>query len=579
MSGWSRVVRGRSSTWARCLALALVVAFVGCREGGSSASSGTPSAAVTPHGDRLTQATISDPKTFNPILVTDAASGDVLRDVFEGLVRFNPFKSEIEPLLAERWEFSDDGKQCTFHLRRDVRWHDGVPFSAADVAFTFDAVYDPKVPNSSKYVLMVDDQPIRAEVVDDYTVRFVLPRPFAPLLFSIGVEIVPKHILAPALADGTFTQKWGIDTPPESIIGTGPYRMTQYVPGQMVRFRRNPDYWAQDDAGKRLPYVADRVLLIVSNQDTMYLKFRDGQTDILWPRPEEVVDLRKRAGVVVKEVGLDTGTLFVSFNRNPKHYVRDGKRAPALDWFTDAHFLGAIAHAVDKKSLIQNALYGFGRASVAEISPENKLFHNSELKDYDYDLAESRRLLADGGYAVRDGVLYDPQGNRVEFALHTNAGNQIREKICSILKEDWEKLGMKVNYKPLDFPALIEKLDTTYDWDAVLIGFTSSVEPNNGANFLRSDGNLHIWNPRQEKPATEWEATIDRLLDEGTRRLEIDKRRPLYWRIQEILHRELPIVLTVYQTRFVAYRSSVEGYQPTVWSPGVYRPELIRIAE
>lgn len=578
MLGWSRAARlgGRLA-----LPVAALLAGVGC-QGGSAPASATPTVATAAaHGDRFTQATISDPKTFNPVMVTDAASGDILGEVFESLVRFNPKTLTMEPLLAERWEFGDDGKSCTFHLRHDVKWHDGKPFTAADVVFTFDVIYHPKVPNSSKYVLMVDDQPIRAEAVDDYTVRLSMPRPFAPLLFSLGIEIVPKHILGAALEDGSFAQQWGIDTPPEKIIGTGPYRMAQYVQGQSVRFRRFDDYWMKDGEGRQLPYIGERVVLIVPSQDTMYLKFRDGQTDVLWPRPEEVADLRKRPGFEVTDVGLDTGTLFVSFNRNPRHYVAaDGTHAPQLDWFTDKNFLRAIAHSIDKAALIQNTLYGYGRPAVAEISPENKLFHDPNLTDYEYDLSKSRKYLVDGGYVLRDdGGLYDAKGNRVELSLHTNSGNQVREKICAILKEDWEKLGIKVNYKPLEFPTLVEKIDTTFDWDAVLIGFTASVEPNNGANFLRSNGNLHMWNPRQEKPATEWEGEIDRLLDEGSRELEIEKRRPLYWRIQEILHEELPIVLTVYQTRFAAQRSVVKGFEPTVWPPGVYRPELMRIAE
>src|SRR5262249_35200073 len=156
-----------------------------CREQSVAAA---PTPLATPDSDRLTQATISDPETFNPVLVPDAASNDVLRPVFEGLVPWYPFTRPSEPLPAESSESADEGREWTCHLRGDVRWHDGVPFRAADVAFTFDEIYDPRVPNSSKYVLMVDDQPIRTEVVDDYTVRFVLPRPFAPLLFSIGVE-------------------------------------------------------------------------------------------------------------------------------------------------------------------------------------------------------------------------------------------------------------------------------------------------------------------------------------------------------------------------------------------------------
>lgn len=564
------------------LAAALAAcSLVACESGGDRAYSAqaTPTAAVTPRGDRLTLSTISDPKTLNPILVTDTASGDVLRDVFDGLVRQNPFTGAIEPMLAESWEISPDGLQATFHLRRDVRWHDGTPFTAADVAFTFEAIYHPRVPNSGKFVLLVDGQPIRTEVVDDHTIKLLLPRPFAPLLYSLGGAIVPRHLLAGALATDKFTQTWGIDTPPEKIVGTGPYKLAQYVHGQQVRFRRNDDYWMKDENGRRLPYIAERVTLIVPSQDTMYLKFRDGQSDVLWPRPEEVVALRKTDGVRVDEVGLETGTLFVSFNRNPKHYVVDGRRDPRLDWFTDKAFLRAIAHAIDKQSLIQNTLYGFGKPAVAEISPENKLFHNPNLTEYPYDLERARQLLAEGGYVLKDGALSDAKGNRVEFALHTNSGNQTREKMCSILKEDWEKLGIKVNYRPLEFTTLIEKIDTSFDWDAVLIGFTAGLEPNNGANFLRSDGNLHMWNPRQEKPATPWEAEIDRLLDQGSRELDVEKRRQFYWRIQEILHEELPFVMTVYQTRFVALRSYVQGFQSTVWSPGVYRPELIRIVD
>jgi len=229
--------------------------------------------------------------------------------------------------------------------------------------------------------------------------------------------------------------------------------------------------------------------------------------------------------------------------------------------------------------MIQNCLNGYGKPAVAEISPENKLFHNPDLTDYPYNLDEARRLLKDAGYVDRDGdgIIEDPAGNPIEFALTTNAENQVRQKMCSILKEDWTKLGMKVNYRPLDFQALVEKLNSTFDWDAVLIGFTGTIEPNNSANFLRSNGNLHFWNPSQPTPATPWEAEIDSLLDQGSRELDVQKRRTFYWRIQQILHDQLPIILTVRQTQFVAYKQLLRNYEPTVW--GLYRPELIRIAE
>jgi peptide/nickel transport system substrate-binding protein len=563
----------------RQLIVCVLLALPGCYSAPEQPAS-TPTAQH--YEQRLSSATISDPKTFNPLLAVDQTSAMAVHDLFEGLVRLNPLTLEMEPLLAERWEYSGDGTACTFHLRHDVRWHDDQPFTAADVAFTFDAIYDERVPNSAKYVLLIDGKRIQVDVVDDYTVRLIVPRPFAPLINSLGQPILPKHLLGQSLKEGTFAQQWGIDTPPEKIVGTGPYRMVRYVQAQFIEYQRNPGYWMKDAEGRRLPYLEAQTRLIVPTQDTMYLKFMSGQTDVHTPRPEEIAELRAKAEalkITVAELGIDPGTTFVSFNRNPRRYVKNGKTDPRLNWFTDPNFLQAIAHAIDKQSMIVNCLNGYGKPAVAEISPENKIYHNPNLTDYAYDLDDAKRLLAAGGYVDRDGdgVIEDSAGNAVEFSLNTNAGNQVREKICSILKEDWTKLGMKVNYRPLDFTTLVEKVDNTFEWDAILIGFTGTVEPNNSANLLRSNGNLHLWNPSQPKPATAWEAEIDSLLEQGSRELEVDKRRTYYWRIQEILRAQLAMIETVRQTQFSAYKGVLRNFRPTVWD--LYRPELISVGE
>lgn len=555
--------------------LAALALAAGCQREGER-SAGEP----VSERRHLVRDILADPKTFNPVLTTDSASADAIEYLFEALVRRNPMSEEMEPLLAERWERNEDGTEWTFHLRRDVRWHDQKPLTAADVRFSFQAIYDERVPNSSKHVLTIDGQPVAVEVVDAHTVRFTLPRPFAPFLSALGgVAIIPEHVLGASLKAGTFTQQWGIDAKPEQIVGTGPYRMARYVPAQFVQLRRNPDYWMRDEAGQPLPYLEEQTILILQNQDTELLKFLSGNLDLLVPRPEDVPDLQQQAdrlGIAVSEIGLDTGALFVVFNRNPNHYHRDGRRDPRLTWFTDKMFLRALAHAVDARSMLQNCFNGFGEPAVAYISPENRLFHNPNLKPYEYDLDTARRLLAEGGYIDRDGdgVIEDREGHPVEFTLHTNAGNQVREKMCSILKEDWTKLGIRVHYRPLDWTLLTDKLDVTFDWDAVLIGFTGGLEPNDAVNLLRSSGNLHLWHPHQPSPATPWEAEIDRLLEEGTRQLDPEQRRYSYWRIQEILHEELPMIMTVHQKRFRAFNRRLENYRPTPW--GIYRPELIR---
>ncbi len=560
--------------------LVAVVLAAGCQSDVPSSAPTKLRQPVARHAakQRLFTATISDPKTFNPIIAADSASADAIGEVFDTLVRLDPRTLEVEPSLAERWECNTDGTECIFLLRHDARWHNGEPLTATDVVFTFDAIYDDRVPNSFVYNLMIDGQRVQVEALDDHAVRFRLPRPFAPLLNSIGVPIVPQRLLGESLEAGEFAQQWGVDTPPEDLIGSGPFRMHEYVPAEYIKLRRNPHYWRRDEAGRRLPYLEERTIRIVPNKDSAYRQFVAGETQIYNARPQEILGLQARQeelDITVREIGLDTGALFLTFNRNPAHYTKNGKRDPRLSWFTDKRFLRAIAQGIDRESIIDNTLQGFGRPAAAYISPANALFHNPHLDSYPYDLTVARQILTEAGYEDRNGdeVIEDPQGNPIEFDLHTNAGNDVRHRMCLILVEDLAKLGMKVNYRPLDFAVIVDKLDTTYEWDAMLMGFTGSVDPHHAAELLRSSGKLHVWHANQPQPATEWEAEIDRLLDAGSRELDLEKRRRIYWRIQEILHAELPMIPMVHYKAFTAYSNALRDFHPTAW--GVYRPEHI----
>jgi peptide/nickel transport system substrate-binding protein len=528
----------------------------------------------------LYTAVASDPRTFNPILITDATSGALTGDLFESLIRLNPVTTLPEAGLAEKWDIAPDSKAITFHLRRGVKWFDGEPVTAHDVLFTLDVIYDPKVPNSIRPAITIDRQRIVAEAPDDYTVVMHLPKPFAPLLYSIGIPVMPAHILEPVWKAGNFNHTWGIDTPPDKLVGDGPYRMTHYAQSQLVRYDRNNDYWMKDEHGAQLPRLHGQTVTIVQDQNAAYLRYLSGQIDVYGPRTEEVAPLLDKVknhelDIAVQQIGIDTGSLFFTFNRNPRHFVKNGVTNPKLEWFTDLRFLQAIAHTLDKKAMIELVFHGLAVPAVADISPENKIFHNPNLKDYDYDPKLAAAMLEAAGYhLVKPGLRTDPKGNRLEFDLTTNTGSPERNEMSTIFKQDVESLGIKVNYRPLEFTTLVDKLDSSFDWDCVLIGFTGGVEPNDGANFYRSSGNLHLWNPNQPKPATAWEAEIDTLLDNGASEMDPNKRAPYYWRIQQILHDNLPILETVRQQRYASWKNSVENYQPKVW--GLYKPEWMQ---
>lgn len=532
-------------------------------------------------GPVLVTATLGDPKTFNPVTANETSSGEIFGPIFEGLIDINPRTLEFEPRLAELWEFDGSGTVWTFTLRRGVRWNDGAPFTAEDVKFTFDVIYG--VPNSMRDILTVDGQEIDVRVVDAYTIEFRLPFPFAPLLSSLPA-ILPKHVLGKSFANGTFASMWGVNTPPSRIVGTGAYKLVRYVPAQYARYVRNPYYWMKDDEGRQLPYLTERLTLIVKDKNIEYMKFLNGEIDIYGLRESDKyflearqasfadgsvvneIDKRTRAGktldISIQNLGLSTGMEFVVFNRNPRTMAKN----PKFAWFTDREFLRALAHSIDDEGIIRNLMYGLGEPATSIISPEVRTYYK-ELPDYGYDLAKARGILEAAGYVDRngDGIREDRQGNPLAFTLFTNANNSYRVQLATILQNDWKKLGIKVNFKPIDFNTLVRKLVETFDWDVILIGLTGGLEPHNGANVWKSSGMLHMWNPKQESPGTEWEAEIDRLMDEGARELDVSRRREIYGRVQEILYTELPFIMLPRQYAFTAYKNDVKNYRPYIF--------------
>lgn len=335
------------------------------------------------YGGELVLSTISDPKSFNDIIAKETSTTLVTNHIFEGLTMTNAFTTKVEPHLAERWEVSEDGLTWTFHLRQDVLWSDGQPFTADDVVFTFnDLIYNPDIPSSARDIFTLDGREFKVEKVDDHTVRFELPVKFAPFLRGMGQAILPKHKLQAAVEQGRFNFTWGIDTDPKEVVGTGPFLLTRYDPGQRLVFERNPKYWKHSAEGDSLPYLDRIIYLIVPNQDVALLKFIEGTTDSYGLRGMDypmVKPLEGQRDFTVYNLGPDMGSSFIVFNQNTGMNPLTGKpfvEPKKLAWFTNTDFRRAVAHAIDKDKMIEIVGNKLGFPQDSSIGPGAGFFHN-----------------------------------------------------------------------------------------------------------------------------------------------------------------------------------------------------------
>jgi peptide/nickel transport system substrate-binding protein len=554
----------------------LIAAAMGC--------SSPAHASAGRYGGSLVLSVPSDPKTFNDIVSTDAYSSAITAMLFEGLTTADPFTLKVIPHLATSWDVSPDGLQWTFHLRQDVRWFDGVRFTADDVVFTFnDLIYNPDIPSSSRDVLTIGGKPIKVEKIDTYTVRFTLPVKFAPFLRSLAQSILPKHCLVQAVAKKRFSFTWGIDTPPAQIIGTGPFMLSEYHPGERLVFKRNPHYWKKFQ-GDQLPYLDKVIFLIVPEAQAQLLKFMDGELDSVAVAGSDyplLKPLEKKKNFYIYEAGADYASNFVVFNQNPglnpqthKPFVDPVK----LSWFTNLGFRRAVAHAIDRPKIIEILNNGFGLPQNSAMSPSSGFFYNPDVKVYDYNLDEARTILKQAGFRYDGQRLEDAEGHPVEFNLYTaDVGTAGRMQMAAIIRSDLERLGMKVNLVAVEFNTLVNKLMASFDWDMVMIGLTGGVEPHFGQNVWASSGGLHLWDPGQKAPATPWEKRIDEIYDRGAQELDDNKRKVLYDQWQAIVADELPVIYTVLDMDMYAVRNKFGNLKPTVNGGAFHNIEEIYI--
>lgn len=494
-----------------------------------------PLAVVWPqdYGDALVGSSVSDARTLVPILASDSVSSEVCGYLFNGLVKFDK-DLNLTGDLASGWEISHDGLTITFFLRRGVRWHDGAPFTAADVAFTYRSLIDPAVrtPYGGDFERVRD-----LEVVDEYTVKVTYKEPFAPALSSWGMAIMPEHILAGKdLSSPLFAR---------NPVGTGPYKLKKWRSQEKIELSSNRDYF------EKRPFIDRIITRIIPDEATTFLELLTegldsaGLTPLQYLRQTDTPFFKR-----VYEKYRLPGFIYVYLGYNLKNPL-----------FSDVRVRRALNLAVDKNEIIAMVNLGQGTVATGPFVPQSWAY-DPAVKPAGFDRNGALALLREAGWSDSDsdGVL-DKDGRNFEFTILTNQGNEERLKSAQIIQRRLKDIGIKVSIKVAEWSVFLTQHIDKRDFDAVILGWTAPREPDN----------FDVWHSSKTKEG-EFNFVgynnpeVDDALVAARRTFDQKERQKYYHHIHELLYRDQPYMflyvpdsLSVLHKRFRGVKPAAAG--------------------
>lgn len=487
-----------------------------------------------------------DPKTFDPAKVDEQAS-ELVRYLTGGvLLRLNRRTQQVEPSLAESWTASPDGRTLVFQLRKGLLFSDGAPLRAADVVFSLRRVLAP-----GTAAPLAEELP-PGVIVDSsgpLTVTIHLPRRV------VGID---------ALFDEIAIEP--VNRPSEAKVTAGPYVLTEYKRGQSLRLTRNPHFWRHDVTGAQLPFISSIRLDIVVNPERDQASFVRGQHQLMNSIPPDYFNLLARTQPqAVHDLGPSLNTEQLWFNQAASSPL------PAYEkqWFQSTAFRTAISEAMHRADLARVAYSGHATPAYSFISPANGLSYNRDLHVPTESAALANKSLLQAGFHRSGRLLYDAAGNPIKFSILTNAGNAARQKMATLIQQDLAALGIEVTVVTLDFPALIERLMHTGDYEACLLGLANvNPDPNTMMNLWISSSPNHQWNPSEKRPATPWEASIDEEMRAQAAAPTMTQRKRAVDHVQQIVADQQPFIYLVYPNALYAVSPTLGGVDLAVLEPG-----------
>jgi peptide/nickel transport system substrate-binding protein len=459
-------------------------------------------------------------------------------------VDLDPNDASVIPDLAERWEISDDSLTFTYYLRKDVVWHDGEPFTAHDVKFTYDTILDEGI-NSPRRADFVDIlTPEQIVVLDDYTIQFQLSQVDATFLCCKDIYgIIPKHILGDLSAEEFNVAEFNTLAP----IGTGPFMFREWVKDDHVALVKNPNYF---EGEPNLDFVYYK---IVENQTVLYAQLQTGEVDYggvtaaLWEDANQQENLQCVA--------------YPNFGFNFYVYQLDPEKTTL---FLDVRTRQALLYALDRQAIVDSIAMGLGEVAHST-EPILSWAHNPDNEPrYDYDPEKAKELLEEAGWKDEDGdgvreahgVMDVEDGTPFTFEIHTNAGNVEREQLIVTMQQYWNEVGVGAETAFIEWNALLAELTETYEYEMIMVGFGWDIDPDQ-KTMWHTDSygggfNMNKYsNPR-----------IDEILDAALLTVDQEVRQEYYYEMQQILAQEVPAPILYFRRSTVCGNERVHGVVP-----------------
>ena len=477
---------------------------------------------------------------YNPVLYVNCGTENVPEAcVFDALWDVNE-KGEFVPNLAVRIPsvqnggISSDGMVWKIELKKGVKWHDGHPFTAKDVEFTYKTIINPKIAVRSRSGFDLVEQ---FKVIDDYHVEIVLSKPYVPYIWSWqNMHIIPEHILSkiPDINIAPF------NTNP---IGTGPFTFHKRVAGSHLVFKKYPDYHGH------VTKLETFIHKFVPDQNVLYTQFKTGEIDIIGLHgvpPERLGEATKLSDRDI----LPTPQPWVEFI-----YFNCGKPQ-----FKDPRVRRALYWAVDKEKWIKDIFYATVPRTLSYLHPSHWAY-NTDLKDPGHNPRDAAQLLDAAGWKVGSDGIREKDGVKLKFSMSTTAGAKSREQAEALIQQNWKEINVAMEIK--NFPASVVWGDycVMSKFDTLMVGWepTVGMDPDYTARCHSKQipakyqtGSNYV---QYENPE------VDKLLEDGAVTQDRAKRKVIYHKIQKILHDEVPFAPIFAYSLIFGKKGGVKGYK------------------